>query len=359
MNAFKWRGLLSLALLLIGAPLPAQAGIQAPMFLCERFKNAVERIDPATDTLRFLADQLQRPPERWTADDWRDVDQFIDTCAGYSWGAWTGRRTNFAEKARKEVADYQQARRAAVTQKVIDAKLPLILPGKSAPPPSALSCPLMQRAAVSQAEATGYFEQQFSLPTERWTEAHWKSAFAGVHSCRRADLPEEANRVAGRARDQLIERYMVLDGQPPTMTKALIFAVDRAYQKADQEKHLAERGQNNARLVEDFAVFEKGFRPEWLEHCYAAIKAGLDDPRSFKADPYYNLIDPAKGGGTLTMLQLDMMKLFQVNLQPPNERPLFVLVRFRAKNRYGAYQLDQRECVYYVDKGQVYFHRVV
>lgn len=59
------------------------------------------------------------------------------------------------------------------------------------------------------------------------------------------------------------------------------------------------------------------------------------------------------------MLQMDMMKLFLVNLQPPNERPLFVRVRFRAKNQYGAYQLDQRECVYYVDKAQVHFHRVV
>lgn len=359
MNGFKWRGLLSLPLLLIGAPLPAQAGIQAPMFLCERFKNAVEGTDPATDTLRFLADQLQRPPERWTADDWIDVDRFIRTCGGYSWEARDGKRTNFREQALKEVEAYQKARSAAAEQKVIDVKLPLMLPGKDAVPASGLSCPDLFRATLSDVQAIGFFEQKFSLPTTRWTEAQWRSAFTGVHFCRRADLPEDVNGYAGRARYQLIERHMALDGQPPTMTKAVIWAVDQAYVKADQEKLLAERGQNNARLIEDFAVFKQSFRPQWLEHCYAAIKAGLDDPRSFKADPYYNLIDPATGGGTLTMLQLDMMKLFQVNLQPPNERPFFVLVRFRAKNRYGAYQLDQRECVYYVDKGQVYFHRVV
>lgn len=354
-------GFLRIALFapLVLTALPAKAGIPAPMFLCERFKNVVERVDPATDTLRFLAEQLQRPPERWTADDWRDVNQFIDTCAGYSWRAWTGRQANFAAQARKEVEDYQQARRRGAEQKVIDVKLPLMLPSKEAVPPSGISCPDLFWAALSDVQATGFFERKFAVPTARWTEAQWRTAFAGVHFCRRSDLPEDVNGYAGRAREQLIERHMVQDGQSPAMTKAVIRAIDQAYAKADQEKLLADRGQNNARIVEDFAAFKKGFRPQWLEPCYTALKAGLDDPGSFRADAYYELVDPANGGGTLTMLQMDMMKLFQVNVQPPNERPLFVRVRFRAKNQYGAYQLDQRQCVYYVDKGQAYFHGVV
>lgn len=378
----------------VGLVLSAQANAapRATPQQCDELTNFVFQVDGRQGTLAFFVREFQRPPQEWDATDWQQASDTLKACAQvYARQGMAFEGEQVLERGQRALADYrddthsaarqaadmaaqqdaaERARRkeAEIRQEVAAKKkreaeaeevklqphVALALARDAAPP---IQCADLFNAAAGQTKAVGFFEKRLGHPAAQWSPAYWRSAFSQVNACHRDDLPEQGNLWADVARRQLLERYATVAGLSVEDLRSVNFMVANALETAYRTRLTAQKGVDNERLIADFRVLQKSFHPDALAPCYADIKAKLPDPRSFAPDSY-RLIDPTVGGGSLKMFQAEYLKMLGVNPFPANGRPLFVTVRLRAKNQYGAYEWAETDCVYYVDNGQVRYHRV-
>lgn len=277
---------------------------------CESLRTAAsQNFGGTTD---FFTNRFQRPADQWSETQWQEAEELLRACERFYLRSTpnspreiddlrVGRAREMRERGERELA----LRRSEVSREN-------------------LSMQLQQGVPLTQAQTNqkGSVEEEF-LKEQIKDEVTRRAKFAQVE----------------KERQERNERH----------------AREMAAEKAVNEVRDSERQKYAARMNADFDIFNKNFRPQLLDHCYKAIKAILDDPSSFKADSYYELVPPV---GTIAALTLTAMaaplraKLIEL-------RPIIVLARFRAKNLNGAYQLGQGSCVYYVDKGQVNFYGVL
>jgi hypothetical protein len=373
-------------------PVQSFAALPTTLQQCDELTNFVFGADGRPGTIRLFVREFQRPVQQWDETHWQQATDALKACAQL----YTRQGMRFegeqlfdrgqrdlaeqrntllsdarqtpdptqqeelAERARRKEREIRQEvaarkkREAEAEELKRQPHVALALARDAGP---AIPCPDLFNAAAGQIKAVGFFEKRLSVPASQWNAAHWRAAFSRVNSCYRDDLPEQGNLWADVARGQLLERYAGVAGLTAEDLRAVNFAVADALESAYRARLTAQKGVDNERLIADFRVFQKGFRPDSLAQCYADIKAKLPDPRSFAPDSY-RLIDPTVGGGSLKMLQAEQLKMFGINPFPANGRPLFVTVRLRAKNEYGAYEWAETDCVYYVDNGQVRYHRL-
>ncbi len=379
----------ALALLM---PVQSFAALPRTPQQCDELTNFVFQVDGRQGTLAFFVREFQRTPQEWDAAHWQQASDALKTCAQvYARQGMAFEGEQVLERGQRALADYrddtqsaarqvvdvaaqrdaaERARRkeAEIRQEVAakkkreaeaeEVKLqPHVALALARDAGSAIQCPDLFNATAGQTKAVGFFEKRLSVPASQWRPAHWRSAFSQVNSCHIDDLPEQGNLWADVARRQLLERYARVAGLSVEDLRSVNFTVANALETAYRARLNAEQGVDNERLIADFRILQKSFRAEWLTQCYADIKAKLPDPRSFTPDSY-RLIDPTLGGGSLKMAFAEYLKMFGVNPFPANGRPLFATVRFRAKNQYGAYEWAETDCVYYIDNGQVRYHRL-
>lgn len=277
---------------------------------CESLRTATsQNFGGTTD---FFINRFQRPADQWSETQWQEAEDLLRVCERFYLRSTpnspreiddlrVGRAREMREQGERELA----LRRSEVSREN-------------------LSMQLQQGVPLTQAQRSqkGSVEEEF-LKEQIKDEVARRAKFAQVE----------------KERQERNERQ----------------ARDIAAEKAANEVRDSERQKYAARMNADFDVFKKNFRPQFLDQCYKAIKAILDDPSSFKADPYYEIIPPA---GTIAALTLTAMAA-PLREQLIELHPIIVLARFRAKNTNGAYQLAQGSCVYYVDKGQVNFYGVL